>query len=117
MKLFVLFCVLLIVGPLLGADQIPPAEAKDHIGQNGTVCGRVADTRYLATGSRPTFLNFDKRYPNHTFTAVIFGENRAKFGTAEKDYRDKDVCVTGKIREYRGKPEIILTDPAQLKVK
>jgi micrococcal nuclease len=101
---------------LAAADTIPSAEAKDHIGQTGTVCGKVADTRYLESGRRPTFLNFDDRYPDHTFTAVIFGENRAKFGTPEKDYLDKDICVAGKIEEYNGKPQIVVSDASQIKL-
>jgi hypothetical protein len=51
----------------------------------------------------------------HTFTAVIFGENRAKFGTPEKDYLDREICITGKIEDYNGKPEIIVTEPQQIK--
>lgn len=100
---------------LLAADTIPSAQAKDHVGQTGMVCGKVADTRYLESGRQPTFLNFDKRYPEHTFTAVIFGENRAKFGTPEKDYLDKDICVSGKIEDFNGKPQIIVTDKEQIK--
>jgi DNA/RNA endonuclease YhcR with UshA esterase domain len=45
---------------------------------------------------------------------VIFGSDRAKFGTPDTALRGKRVCVTGQIRDYRGKPEIILNDPGQL---
>jgi hypothetical protein len=100
---------------LAAADTIPSAEAKGHVGETGTVCGKVADTRYLESGRQPTFLNFDKRYPEHTFTAVIFGENRSKFGTPEKDYLDKDICVSGKIEEFNGKPQIVVTEKSQIK--
>jgi hypothetical protein len=93
------------------------AQAKDHIGETATVCGKIAATPYLETGSHVTFLNFDKPYPDHTFTAVIFRENRVKFGTPEKDYKDKDACVTGKIQEYNHKPEIILAAPEQIKAQ
>jgi hypothetical protein len=31
--------------PLLGADGIPSAQAKDHVGETGMVCGRVVDAR------------------------------------------------------------------------
>ena len=57
---------------------------------------------------------FDKPFPNHTFTGFIAGENRAKFGTPEKDLLGKDLCLTGKIQDYRGKPKIVLTDPEQI---
>jgi hypothetical protein len=32
-----------------------------------------------------------------------------------KDYKDREICVSGKIQEYRGKREIVLTDPQQIK--
>jgi hypothetical protein len=117
MKITIAVSLGLVAQTLLAADTIPSAKAKDHVGQEGTVCGKVADTRYLESGKKPTFLNFDERYPNHTFTVVIFGENRAKFGTPEKDYLDKNICVTGKIEDYNGKPEIIVTEPQQIKAE
>lgn len=116
MKSTLALSVVMITRSLLAADTVPAAKAKDHVGENGTVCGKVADTRYLDSGRRPTFLNFDQKYPNHTFTAVIFGEDRGKFGVPEKDYLDKDICVTGKIEDYNGKPQIIVSEPRQIKV-
>ncbi|HLK67494.1 MAG TPA: hypothetical protein VKU19_28855 [Bryobacteraceae bacterium] len=112
-----LVCLVALAAPLFAADTIPSAQAKDHVGEMVTVCGKVADTRYLESGRQPTFLNFDKRYPGHTFTGVIFGENRSKFGAPEKEYLEKDICVSGKIELYNGKPQIVIADPGQIKVE
>jgi hypothetical protein len=72
--------------------------------------------RYAAyVNSKPTFLNLDKPYPNEVFTAVIFTDDRAKFSEPERKLEGKHVCVTGEIRLYREKPEIILHDPEQLR--
>ena len=98
------------------ADAIPAAQAKDHVGETASVCGVVAATRYLdSSEKKPTFLNFDKPYPNHSFTAVIFGTERARFGKPEEDYLHKDICVTGKIELYNGKPQVVLSAPDQIK--
>jgi hypothetical protein len=95
--------------------KITAIEAKDHVGEQATVCGKVASTRYAATTrGKPTFLNLDKPYPNQIFTLLIWGENREKFGMPEEKYRDKQVCVTGKITEYRGAPEIVVSDPQNI---
>ena len=40
-------------------------------------------------------------------TVPIWGSDRPKFGRPEETYRRKSVCVTGKIKEYRGVPEIV----------
>lgn len=97
------------------ADPLAPADAAKHVGEKATVCGVVAAAKYAAqTGGRPTFLDFEKPYPETTFTALILGSDRAKFGSPEKTARGKQICVTGEITLYQGRPEIILTDPNQL---
>jgi len=97
------------------AASITPDEAASQVGQTATVCGVVASTKYDAhLRSQPTFLDFGQPYPNEVFTVVIFGSDRAKFGTPETTFRGKRVCVTGQVRDYRGKPEIIVKDPSQL---
>ena len=99
----------------IAAASISPEDAAGRVGETATVCGVVASAKF-APGSRsqPTFLDLDRPYPNAPFTAVIFGSDRAKFGAPETTLRGKRVCVTGQIRDYRGKPEIILKDPSQL---
>jgi hypothetical protein len=100
------------------AKKLTPTEAKDHIGEQATVCGKVASTRYAATSrGKPTFLNLDKPYPAQVFTILIWGENRDKFGAPEEKYRDKQVCVTGKITEYRGTPEVVVSDPQDIELQ
>jgi DNA/RNA endonuclease YhcR with UshA esterase domain len=109
-----------LLAALLGLVALPcaaaplsPDEARQHVGQSATVCGTVASAHY-ALPSQTTFLNFDKPYPHQPFTAVIFRGDRSKFGTPEKLLRGKRVCVSGPIRLYRGVPEIVLDNPAQL---
>jgi hypothetical protein len=110
----------LLVGTVLlssiqAQKKLTAPEAKDHFGESATVCGAVVSTRYAASSKgQPTFLNLDKPYPNQVFTVVIWGTNRSKFKTPEEDYRDKRICVTGKITAYDGLPEIIADDPKQV---
>jgi len=91
------------------------AQAKDHVGETAIVCGVVASTTLAArTKGQPTFLNLEKPYPTHIFTAVIWGSDRPKFGQQEVSYRDKRICVTGTIKSFRGRPEIVVTDLSQI---
>jgi DNA/RNA endonuclease YhcR with UshA esterase domain len=104
--------------PLEAQKKLFPAEAKDHVGETATVCGNVVSTRYVAsTKGQPTFLNLDKPYPNQIFTIVIWGSNRSKFGRPEVECNEKRICVTGRITAYRGVPEVIANDPAQITIE
>ena len=103
---------------LFAQKKLAPSEAKEHFGEAATVCGEVVSTRFAESSSgKPTFLNLDKPYPNQIFTAVIWGENRGKFGKPEDDYKGKQICVSGKITAYAGQPEIVVTDPKQISVE
>jgi hypothetical protein len=97
------------------AAELSADAAAHHIGETATVCGVVASAKYDADlRSQPTFLDFDKPYPDQLFTAVIFGADRPKFGSPEAALRGKRVCVTGKIQQQHDMPEIILNEPKQL---
>jgi hypothetical protein len=99
----------------VNAADLHAEDAAHHVGETATVCGVVASAKFDSDlQAQPTFLDFGKPYPDQVFTAVVFGEDRAKFGTPETSLRGKRVCVTGKIQEKRGMPEIVLSDPKQL---
>jgi len=79
---------------------------------------RVASLPYAARSQgNPTFINLDKPYPNQIFTVLIWGSDRPKFGDPEEAYRHKHICVTGKISDYKGGPEIFAYDPEQIKIQ
>ncbi len=96
--------------------QYTPAQVAEHIGEQAIVCGKVVSATYASRSrGRPTFLNLDKPYPDHIFTAVIWGENRSKFDPPpDQAYRQESICVTGRIKEYRGKPQVIIDEPNQI---
>jgi len=95
---------------------IAAKDAAKHIGENVTICDKVYSTKLL-DGANITFLDLGGNHPDQLLTLVIKGDDRAKFkGQPEVDYKGKDVCVTGVLVDYKGKPEIIVSDPAQLKL-
>ena len=100
------------------AKPLTAAEAKDHVGEMATVCGKVVGTSYATSrpGS-PTFLNLDQD-PNPIFTIVIWGSDRStKFGGSEAAYKNTTLCVSGTISSSEGTPEIVARNPEQIKVK
>lgn len=83
------------------------------------VCTKIYGTKFLDNnGGKPTFLNAGAAFPNSPLTILIWGDNRKNFKNApEKYYDGKDVCITGKIVMYKGKPEIIVTKEDEIEVK
>jgi hypothetical protein len=112
---------LLVVALCSGAPaadilRITAEEAADHVGEIVEVCGRVASAAHIgAVEGQPTFLNFERPYPDQLFTVVIWGGARSRFeGRPERMFDGKEICVTGRIGEHRGKPQIVVDDPGQI---
>jgi hypothetical protein len=123
MKLFrslvvLVFCLLSVPSLHAQTKKLATAEAKDHIGDRATVCGKVASTHQAKSSKgEPTFLNLDEPYPKEVFTILIWGSDREKFATPEDEYKGLRACVTGKITSYRGRPEIVATERGQIAIQ
>jgi DNA/RNA endonuclease YhcR with UshA esterase domain len=92
--------------------RILAGEAKDHLSAQAIVTGKVAEVNKAASLVR---LNFEQPYPKQVFTAVIFAAKTNLFPEIEK-LQGKTVEISGKIADYRGRPQIILTSTNQLKI-
>lgn len=95
---------------------VTPKEALQLDGKNGTIEGIVSDVNITERGH--AFINMGGVYPNHTFTAYVPAVIVPILG---KEYleslRGKDIAVTGKIKIYKGKPEIVYNKKDQVVVK
>jgi DNA/RNA endonuclease YhcR with UshA esterase domain len=107
----------LTAAPALAQTQtqtIMPADVKAHVGQTVTVEGAVSGVHTARSGV--TFIDIGGRYPDSAFTAVIFAGDAGKFPNVDA-LNGKTVDITGPVRLYKGRPEIILNDAAQIKAK
>jgi hypothetical protein len=108
--------VLLTASIVFATDAISPEDAINHIGQQATVCGNVASTHFAPRSKgQPTFINLNRPYPRQIFTVLIWGSDRSKFpGVPENYYSNKRICVSGKIQQYKGAPEIVARSANQI---
>jgi DNA/RNA endonuclease YhcR with UshA esterase domain len=117
------FCaVISLIGPVLlaqdndsktnGTAKIQADAAKDNIGKQVAITGKVAE---VSKAEKIVRLNIDKAYPKQPFTAVIFAPNTNVFGDLDS-LKGKTVEITGKITDFRGHPQIVLTSTNQLKI-
>jgi DNA/RNA endonuclease YhcR with UshA esterase domain len=92
--------------------RIGTADADKHIDESMIVTGKV-----VSVSIRPTivFLNMDKAYPDSPFTAVIMAKNTNGFGDL-KALEGQSIEVSGKIKSFHDKPEIVMDSTNQLTV-
>jgi DNA/RNA endonuclease YhcR with UshA esterase domain len=91
--------------------KIAAAEAKKHVGDEVIVTGNIAEVNKI---ERLVRLNLDKPFPNQDLTLIIFSDRTNLFPGVDK-LQGKKVEVNGKITDYRGRPQIILTNTNQVK--
>lgn len=88
------------------------SEAVNHIGEYARIAGTVVEVYTAKSGV--TFLDYCKNYKTCPFTAVIFASDATKFPNL-KQYTGP-LTITGEIKSYKGKAEIILKTPSQITV-
>ena len=88
-------------------------DAEKYYGEYKVVEGRVVATH---NSGKACFLNFSHNY-KEDLTAVIFASSFPHFpANPEKYYYGKMVRVSGYIKKYKGKPEIVLNNPGQIDI-
>lgn len=123
----------LAVGQAKAPKRITAAEAKDHVGETATVCGKAVDTRtgkYVLSGhGKPVQVDLDQPEPNPIFYFVTFGPDTHKAQDVAPGpdthkpqdvaptYLGKQVCVTGTLSVATGAPFIMVSESSQIKIQ
>lgn len=113
-SLFTIGFLLLATTVAFAQKKYSAAEAGSHVGEYATVVGKVYQVYESRKGT--IFLDIGGKYPNNTFTGVIFASEAGNFADVEQ-YQGKTVEITGKIRTYQGTPEIILNEQEQVGIR
>lgn len=92
---------------------ITPVEAAVNIGKLVTVEGLIVE---VTKRDKVAYLNFVEKFPENPFTAVIFSKRFEDFGDLNR-FKNKNAEVTGIVSEFRNKPQIVLDDVSQIKIK
>ncbi len=94
--------------------QIKWQDAAKYVGKYVIVQGEIVSSY---NNGDVCFMNFDKNF-DKSLSLTIFGYNLGKFHEhPEKYYYDKTVSACGTIKEYKGRLEIILSEPNQIEVE
>ena len=94
-------------------DIIPWDLAENYIGKYMSVEGRIVRTH---NSGKACFLNFHNNWARYC-SLVIFDNVFHRFPQKpEKFYLNEFVRVKGKIKKFRGRPEIVLDSPKQIEI-
>jgi len=115
----VITIVVFVIGAIYSHAQTISADSVSaYEGKVVTVCEKVVDTHVSSGDSKVIYLNFGHPYPAQSFTGVIFQGDAQHFSYDPAEYlKGKTMCVTGKVKIYKGRPEIIINRPDQLKIQ
>lgn len=105
---------LVLFGTAAWAGVVDTADASKHVGETASVQGVVSGVHTSRSGN--TFINLGGRYPNQAFSGVILRTDAAVVGNVSA-LNGKTVGITGLIRFYDGKPEIIISSRLQSAVR
>ena len=89
------------------------SKASKMVGQDGAFRGKVAKLYTSRTGSVVS-LNFDEDYKS-ALTAVVKASDFSKFPDLSQ-LEGKHVVISGTFSEFKGNPQILLTDPKQISI-
>jgi hypothetical protein len=93
-----------------GASIVKLEEVKNYTGKTVTVSGKAFSSRDIGS---MVLVNLGAAYPNQLLTLALKGDAKALGSSIE----GKEVTITGQVIDYKGKPEIIISDPALMTVK
>jgi len=117
MKYIFTIAFTLLVLSVFAQKEIKLEEVKNHIGDSVKIQAKIYGGKFLESAKgTPTFLNVGDNYPNAPLTLVIWGDVRNQFKTPPEEKYNKGYVqwITGKIELYKGKPEIVITNPNQI---
>jgi hypothetical protein len=116
-KLVICLFISFLSAKAFGQTSFTAKDAAKHLNEKVTVCDTVYGGKYLS-GADITLIDIGGSHPNELLTVVIKGDDRKKFKTPpEEAFKNKKVCITGQVVDYKGKPEMIVTEPDQITAK
>ena len=96
-------------------NEVPIDSVINYVGKSVTVCAKVFGSK---TFEKVTLLNLGAKHPDNPLTVAIQDKDRANFSLPpDQLFTDKLVCITGMVKLYKGKAEIVISKPEEIVIK
>jgi hypothetical protein len=113
---FLFYCVIFSIS--MQSQTVSVDSLAYYEGQKVTVCAKVEGVFISQKAKKTIFINFEKPFPNQKFVVVIFEKDLVNFSYDPDVFlKEKSLCITGIIKMYNGKPEIIATKEEQIVIQ
>ncbi len=113
-KHFLVLLALTFINLSIAQTKISLDDAKNYINKEVTICETIQST-YKTQEHKNSLLNMGDVYPKQKLTIVILAKHLKNFNYIPVEYLNgKQICVTGKIYLYEGKPQIKVKNPNQI---
>jgi DNA/RNA endonuclease YhcR with UshA esterase domain len=99
-------------------ETITASQAKDFVGKDVLLVGKVAGSKQIISKSEQPilFINIDKEYPDNEIVIVVFSEVLSKLKFTGMALSGKTIKVKGKVGIYKEKPQIKVENEANLTI-
>jgi len=91
------------------SQKIKLEDVKNNVGKEVTVTGKVFSSKDIGS---MILVNLGAAYPNQLLTVVLKGDTKQLAG----QIKDRTITVLGKVIDFKGKPEIVVTDKESITI-
>ena len=105
MKKFLILFLLCFSSSILAQETITSEQAKDYIGKEVVLKGKIASIKLASEGKTTNYINIDKAYPNNVFTVVVSNKYLEEHKLDIANSVGKEITVKGTISVYDKDPK------------
>lgn len=119
MKNFLILMALLFSLIAFSQDTIAASQAKNYIGKEVILKGRISSFRLASEGKSTNLINIDRAYPDQIFTVVVSNQYLFDNKIDLNNAKGRFVVIKGTVSVYEKDPKKIpqIVNPSEFQIK
>ena len=119
MKTILTLALVLISSLSFSQEKITTSQAKENLGKEVILKGKVASIKLASEGRTTNYINIDKAYPDNIFTVVLTNKYLEEHQLDIANSVGKEITVKGTISVYEKDPKKIpqIFNPLEIEIK
>ena len=119
MKTILTLALVLITSLSFSQEKITTSQAKENLGKEVILKGKVASIKLASEGRTTNYINIDKAYPDNIFTVVLTNKYLEEHQLDIANSVGKEITVKGTISVYEKDPKKIpqIFNPLEIEIK